>query len=104
MSNLPYYCSFVGSKTERFNGIILYLKDVKSSIELRRERQIKRRENIAILERDLEIGLNKDPKEIGAIVFLKNRIDKAIQECNTEEADLKSNINQFMTDLCEILL
>jgi len=82
MSKLPYYCSFVGSKKERFDGIILYLKDVKNDIESRREKQMKRRENILMWERDLLVELNKEGKEIGAIVFLKNRIDKAINECN----------------------
>jgi hypothetical protein len=104
MSNLPYYCSFVGSKKERFDGIILYLKDVKNDIESRREKQMKRREEILIWEKDLLVELNKEGKEIKVIVFLKSCIDKAIQFCNDEEVNLKSNINQFMMDLCEILL
>jgi len=104
MSTLPYYCSFVGSKKERFDGIILYLKDVKNDIESRREKQMRRKEEILIWERDLLIELNKEGKEIKAIVFLKSCIDKAIQFCNSEENDLNSNINKFITDLYEILL
>ena len=104
MSNLPIYYSFEGDKKERFDGIILYLKRVKNSIESRREIQMKRKENILIWEKNLEEELGKEVKEIGAIVFLKNRIDKSIKDCNNEENDLKSNVNKFMTDLCEILL
>lgn len=100
----PYYNSHIGSKVNKFDGILYYLKDFKIMIDKQKETQIKRVERIDEQKKLLEIELNKEKKNIEEITFLNNCITENIKTSIAQKNFLYNNITILLLDLCELLL
>jgi hypothetical protein len=102
--SLPYYCPHIGTKSDVYNGITIYLKDVKISIEQRKKDNSKLNKIISDCKNDLELQLNKEKKDIEYITFLKKDIENKTEKYIKESSELTNNSTKFMVDLCELLL
>ena len=102
--SIPHYCPHIGTKSDVFNGIIIYLKDYKLAIEQRKKDNLRLEKLIKQNKDFLEIELNKEKKDINCITILKNSIENDTNNYNKEQYELKNNSTKFMLDLCELLL
>ena len=102
--SFPYYCPHNGTKSDVFNGITIYLKDVKKCIEQRKKDNLRLDKGIKEYKIKLEIELNKEQKDIDNITFLRKIIECDSNKYNIEESELTNNSIKFMLDLCELLL
>jgi len=100
----PYYSSHIGSKVNKFDGLIYYLKEFKVMIDKQKECHNKRVERIDEQKKLLEKELNKEQKNIEEINFLNNCITENIKTSIAHRAFLDNNMTVLLLDLCEILL
>jgi hypothetical protein len=100
----PYYSSHIGSKVNKFDGLIYYLKEFKAMIDKQKEIQNKRVERIDEQKKLLEKELNKEHKNIEEITFLNNCISENIKTSIAYKNFSDNNMTILLLDLCEILL
>lgn len=100
----PHYNSHVGSKVNKFDGIIYYLKDFKNMVDKKKETYNKRKERIGEQRLRLELELNNEKKNIEAVSFLKKCIDENVENDIKESAFLNNNMTILLLDICEVLL
>jgi len=100
----PYYNSHIGSKLNKFDGIVYYLKGFKAMIDEQKEIQNKRVKRIDEQKTLLELELNKEVKNIESIAFLNNCITENIKTSIAHKNFLDNNITILLLDLCEVLM
>ena len=100
----PYYVSHIGSKLNKFDGIVYYLKGFKAMIDEAKEIKNKCVERIDEQKRLLELELNKEQKNIEVVTALNDCITENIKTSIAHRAFLDNNITVLLIDLCEILL
>ena len=100
----PHYSSHVGSKLNKFDGILYYLKGFKEMIEKQKKTNELRAKRIDEQKRLLALELNRETKNIEEITFLNNCITENISICVAHKTFLDENMTLLLLDLCSVFL
>ena len=98
----PYYVSHIGSKLNKFDGIVYYLKGFKAMIDEAKEIKNKCVERIDEQKRLLELELNKEQKNIEVVTALNDCITENIKTSIAKNNILNNNITILLLDMYEV--
>lgn len=104
MSSLVVYQPYVGSKKDKFDGIINYLKMYKVRYDEKSIYVKSIEDRLKLFKDQLEKELETNPTNYDKIISLKIKHDDLSNKYNNDLCELNNSSNTFMLDLCNIFI